>query len=48
MPVVAIGGITLGNVGEVAVAGGVAVCSAIISDGDPMGMTRAFLERLGS
>jgi len=48
IPVVAIGGITLQNVGEVSAAGCVAVCSAIISHADPAKITSEFLARLNS
>lgn len=48
VPLVAIGGITPGNVGEVIRAGadGVAVISALCSAADPAQVTRQFLERI--
>ncbi|HUO08843.1 MAG TPA: thiamine phosphate synthase [Phycisphaerae bacterium] len=48
VPMVAIGGITLENVGELRKAGCVAVCSAIISDRDPAKVTSEFLARVSS
>ena len=49
LPVFAIGGITLENLGEVLAAGcrRVAVCGAIVGAEDPEGVTREFVARLG-
>ena len=49
LPVVAIGGITLDNVGQLVAAGArrVAVCQAILSAPDPAEATRGFKQALG-